>query len=82
MIVVSYVYEPMFLNDFSNIVLSENTAIGTNIYNLSISNPNNKSFKFDLIGTDQFAVNSTTGSIILSKHLDREVLSNFFSCKP
>lgn len=64
---------PLFVQDMNNRVVSENTAIGTVIYTLQASDPENSSITYDLRGTDALQVDHKTGKVTVIKSLDYEV---------
>lgn len=57
----------------NNLVIPENTPIGTVIYTLNASDPENGSIRYDLHGTDVLKVDHETGDVTVIKTLDYEV---------
>lgn len=58
--------------DMNNFPVSETTPVGTVIYTLEGSDPENSTVQFDLEGTDVLKVNRKTGEVTVIKPLDRE----------
>ncbi|KAJ8969553.1 hypothetical protein NQ314_001705 [Rhamnusium bicolor] len=63
---------PLFILDMNNIVLSENTPVGTIIYTLKGTDPENSPVHYDIQGTEVLKVNHTTGDVTVVKPLDYE----------
>lgn len=64
---------PVFSMDMNNLAISEKTAVGTVIYQLGGSDPEQSPVHFDLQGTDVLKVNPDTGDVTVVKPLDYEV---------
>lgn len=69
---------PLFTLDMNNIVISENTPVGTVIYTLKGNDPENSPVHYDLQGTDALKVDHTTGDVTVVKPLDYEVRIKLF----
>lgn len=65
-------YPPIFRQINNNIVLSENTPVGSVVYQLEGSDPEGSNVTFGLIGSEHFEVDPISGNITLIKPLDRE----------
>lgn len=69
----------------NNIVISESTPVGTEIYKLEGIDPEGSTLRYDIFGTDVLSVDHDTGVVTIVKPLDYEVkLRNFIkilSCK-
>ncbi|XP_075145328.1 cadherin 87A [Haematobia irritans] len=65
-------FPPVLLNFKDNLVLSENTPVGTVVYQLEASDPEKSNVTFGSIVSDHFKVDPTSGKITLIKPLDRE----------
>ncbi|XP_049820113.1 cadherin-87A isoform X2 [Aethina tumida] len=63
---------PVFSMDMNNLAISEKTAVGTVIYQLGGSDPEQSPVHFDLQGTDVLKVNPDTGDVTVVKPLDYE----------
>jgi hypothetical protein len=59
--------------DINNLAISERTPVGSVIYTLEGSDPENGPVHFGLEGTDVLKVNSNTGAVTVVKPLDYEV---------
>lgn len=59
--------------DINNLALSEKTPVGSVVYTLEGSDPENSSVHFNLEGTDVLKVNRNTGAVTVVKPLDYEV---------
>lgn len=57
----------------NNLAISEKTPVGTVIYRLEGTDPENSRVHFDLQGTDVLQVNQNTGEVTVVKPLDYEV---------
>ena len=71
---------PVFTSDMNQHVISEGTQPGTVVYTLRATSEDEKtadSLRFFIRDSDSFAVNATTGEVILLQPLDREVLTSF-----
>lgn len=64
----------------NNLVLSENTPVGTVVDILKASDPENGSIRYDLRGTDVLKVDHKTGEVTVIKSLDYEVRINIYLC--
>lgn len=64
---------PLFILDMNNIVIPENTPVGTMIYTLQGTDPENSPVHYDLQGTDALKVDHATGDVTVVKPLDYEV---------
>lgn len=64
---------PIFTQDMNNLALSENTPVGSKVYQLEGYDPEGGSVTFGLIGSQNFEVDAVTGDVKLIKQLDREV---------
>lgn len=60
----------------NNLVLSESTPINDIVYTLEGYDPEGGNVTFGLIGSDNFAVDPTSGQVRVIKSLDREVCVN------
>ncbi|XP_074032325.1 cadherin 87A [Leptinotarsa decemlineata] len=58
--------------DMNNLVIPENTPVGTVIYSLQGNDPENSRVHYDLQGTDVLQVDHTTGEVTVVKPLDYE----------
>ncbi|KAM7364223.1 cadherin 87A isoform 3-T5 [Cochliomyia hominivorax] len=65
-------YPPIFRQVNNNIVLSENTPVGSVVYQLEGSDPEGSNVTFGSIGSEHFEVDPISGNITLIKPLDRE----------
>ncbi|KAK9891761.1 hypothetical protein WA026_016559 [Henosepilachna vigintioctopunctata] len=63
---------PVFSMDMNNLAISEKTPIGSVIYSLEGSDPENGTLKFQLNGTDSLHVDPTSGDVTVVKPLDYE----------
>ncbi|XP_060523658.1 cadherin-87A isoform X2 [Cylas formicarius] len=66
---------PVFTMDMNNIVISENIPVGTTIYKLEGTDPEDGPVYYDIQGTDVLSVNHTTGVVTVLKPLDYEANS-------
>lgn len=66
---------PIFTRDMNNIVIPENTPVGTIIYKLEGTDPEDGPVRYDLQGTDVLDVNHLTGEVTVVKPLDYEANS-------
>ncbi|XP_063226687.1 cadherin-87A isoform X2 [Bacillus rossius redtenbacheri] len=64
---------PAFSRDMDNAVVSENTPVGQQVYQLEGSDPEGSPVHYGLIGTDHLAVDGRTGAVTVARPLDREV---------
>ena len=67
---------PVFTSDMNQHVISEGTQPGTVVYTLRATSGDEKadaSLQFFIRDNDSFAVNATTGEVVLLQPLDREV---------
>lgn len=67
---------PVFTSDMNQHVISEGTQPGTVVYTLRATSGDEKadgSLQFFIRDSDSFAVNATTGEVVLLQPLDREV---------
>lgn len=64
---------PIFTEDMNNLALSEATPVGWVVYKLEGYDPEGGEVTFGLIGSENFAVDSKTGEVKVTKALDREV---------
>ncbi|XP_025829338.1 cadherin-87A [Agrilus planipennis] len=64
---------PAFSLDMNNLVLSERTLVGTVVYKLEGTDPEESPVHYGLHGTDRLKVNRDTGDVTVVKPLDREV---------
>lgn len=62
----------------NNLAISEATPVGSVIYTLEGSDPENGTVLFRLDGTDVLQVNAKTGDVTVAKPLDYEVSSKIF----
>lgn len=62
----------MFTQTLNNIVLYENVPVGTVVFRLEGSDPEDSNVTFGSIGSDHFSVDPVSGNITLVKPLDRE----------
>lgn len=69
---------PTFSNDLNNLVLPENTAVGTVIGTLKRSDPEGFPVHYGIEGTDLLSADADSGDVKLVKPFDREVM-NFLS---
>ncbi|XP_013102305.2 cadherin-87A isoform X1 [Stomoxys calcitrans] len=65
-------YPPSFVNFKNNVVLSENTPVGTVVNQLEGSDPENSKVTFGSIVSEHFEVDPVSGTVTLIKPLDRE----------
>ncbi|KAJ8974157.1 hypothetical protein NQ317_003207 [Molorchus minor] len=63
---------PLFTMDMNNVVISENTPVGTSIYTLKGNDPEDSPVHYDLQGTDVLEVDHMTGEVTVVKPLDYE----------
>ncbi|XP_028175566.1 cadherin-87A-like, partial [Ostrinia furnacalis] len=63
---------PVFTQDMNNLALSETTPTGSVVYTLQGMDPDGLPIKYNLVGTDKFTVNPSTGEVTLNRPLDRE----------
>lgn len=63
---------PVFTQTLNNIVLYENVPVGTVVFRLEGSDPEDSNVTFGSIGSDHFSVDPVSGNITLVKPLDRE----------
>ncbi|KAJ8921829.1 hypothetical protein NQ315_008461 [Exocentrus adspersus] len=63
---------PLFTLDMNNIVISENTPVGTVIYTLKGNDPEDSPVHYDIQGTDVLRVDHTTGDVTVVKPIDYE----------
>ncbi|XP_063827722.1 cadherin-87A [Ostrinia nubilalis] len=63
---------PVFTQDMNNLALSETTPTGSVVYTLQGMDPDGLPIKYNLVGTDKFTVNLSTGEVTLNRPLDRE----------
>ncbi|CAH1176398.1 unnamed protein product [Phaedon cochleariae] len=63
---------PLFTMDMNNLVIPENTPVGTVIYTLQGNDPENSQVHYDLQGTDVLQVDQATGEVRIIKPLDYE----------
>ncbi|XP_045467864.1 cadherin-87A isoform X2 [Harmonia axyridis] len=66
---------PVFTMDMNNLAISEATPVGSVIYTLEGSDPENRTVLFRLEGTDVLKVNPKTGDVTVAKPLDYEANS-------
>ncbi|EEZ99177.2 cadherin 23 [Tribolium castaneum] len=66
---------PVFSMDINNLALSEKTPVGSVVYTLEGSDPENSTVHFNLEGTDVLKVNRNTGAVTVVKPLDYETNS-------
>ncbi|XP_017767839.1 PREDICTED: cadherin-87A isoform X2 [Nicrophorus vespilloides] len=64
---------PVFTLDINNLALAETTPVGTVVFTLEGSDPENSTVHFGLNGTDLLKVNRDTGAVTVVKPLDREI---------
>lgn len=57
----------------NNVLIQENTPVGTIVYTLRGSDPENSTVHYGIVGTDRLQVDSLTGLVKLIAPLDREV---------
>lgn len=62
----------------NNLVIPENTPVGTVVDILKASDPENSSIRYDLHGTDVLKVDHQTGEVTVIKSLDYEVRINYY----
>ncbi|KAK7790843.1 hypothetical protein R5R35_010718 [Gryllus longicercus] len=63
---------PSFSKDMDQLVLSEAAAVGSVVFQLEGSDPENSTLRFGLAGTDRFEVDAATGEVRVARPLDRE----------
>ncbi|KAL0881320.1 hypothetical protein ABMA27_001201 [Loxostege sticticalis] len=63
---------PVFTQDMNNLALSESTPTGSVVYTLQGMDPEGLPIKYNLVGTDKFTVNPSSGDVTLNRPLDRE----------
>lgn len=63
---------PIFTQVMNNLVLPENTEVGSVAYQLEGYDPEGSIVTFGSIGSDHFQVDAATGNVTLVKPLDRE----------
>ncbi|KAM4566902.1 protocadherin Fat 3-like isoform 2-T3 [Odontesthes bonariensis] len=72
---------PLFLQEGYQVVIPENTAIGTDIIQVEATDkdlgPNGEIVYSFLTRTTQFSINSTNGIVYVAGQLDRELVSTF-----
>ncbi|CAH1126852.1 unnamed protein product [Ceutorhynchus assimilis] len=66
---------PSFTKDMNNIVISESTPVGEEIYKLEGTDPENSQLRYDLTGTDVLSVDHNTGAVTIVKALNYEANS-------
>ncbi|XP_044756698.1 cadherin-87A [Coccinella septempunctata] len=66
---------PVFTMDMNNLAISEATPVGSVIYTLEGSDPENGTVHFKLEGTDVLQVNAENGDVTVAKPLDFEANS-------
>ncbi|KAH1027486.1 hypothetical protein HUJ05_000983 [Dendroctonus ponderosae] len=66
---------PSFVKDMNNIVISESTPVGTEIYKLEGIDPEGSTLRYDIFGTDVLSVDHDTGVVTIVKPLDYETNS-------
>lgn len=71
--VISCNEPPEFSNDLNNLVLSENTTVGSVIGTLKGTDKEGSVLHYGIDGTDLLSVDHDTGVVKLVKPLDREV---------
>lgn len=64
---------PTFSLDMDNLALSENTPVGSIVYSLEGTDPEEGPLYYGLEGSDLFRVDRLNGNVTLVKPLDREV---------
>ena len=73
---------PVFMQDFTSVIIPENSTNGTIIFTASASDIDEGSnaivtYLFDDQGLSTFTINSTTGEVILSGQLDAEIIPTY-----
>lgn len=70
---------PIFVQDMNNLVISENTPLGSVIFVLQGHDPENSTVHYNIQGTDALRVDRETGEVTVARTLDYEVLFSFLS---
>lgn len=63
---------PNFIDNMNQHTIKENTPVGSIIYTLKGSDPEGSRVRFGLSGTDLLEVDELTGSVKISREIDRE----------
>ncbi|CAH0559618.1 unnamed protein product [Brassicogethes aeneus] len=69
---------PVFSMDMHNLAISEKTPVGSVIYRLEGSDPENSPVHFDLKGTDVLKVDPDSGEVTVVKPLDYEANNTLY----
>jgi len=64
---------PFFKEDLNNLVIPENTPIGTPVFKLVGIDPEKSRLRYGIMGTDKLTVDERTGVVTIAKSIDREV---------
>jgi len=64
---------PVFTDDMDNLILPENTPVGTVVHQLKGSDPEGSPVHYGIVGTDRLQADPNTGQVKLVLPLDREV---------
>lgn len=67
---------PVFIQNIDLSVVSENTPVGTNIYQLKATDPENSRLTFGIEGTSLLRVDARTGVVSVNQPIDREKLGD------
>lgn len=65
---------PVLKDDMNNLVLSEDTPVGSIVHQLQGEDPEGSPVHYGIVGTDRLHVDRDSGKVTLIKPLDREVI--------